>query len=59
VLGAHNIPVAEPSVLPRLVTAFESVRAGKVPPQKNDGNKTLYATDGFSFLLKTGAVRAR
>jgi glyoxylase-like metal-dependent hydrolase (beta-lactamase superfamily II) len=59
VLGAHNIPVAEPSVLPRLVTAFESVRAGKVPPQKTDGNKTLYATDGFSFLLKTGAVRAR
>jgi glyoxylase-like metal-dependent hydrolase (beta-lactamase superfamily II) len=59
VLGAHNIPVAEPSVLPRLVTAFESVRAGKVPPQKSDGNKTLYATDGFSFLLKTGAVEAR
>jgi glyoxylase-like metal-dependent hydrolase (beta-lactamase superfamily II) len=59
VLGAHNIPVAEPSVLPRLVTAFESVRAGKVPPQKNEDGKTLYNTDGFSFLLKTGAVGAR
>jgi glyoxylase-like metal-dependent hydrolase (beta-lactamase superfamily II) len=58
VLGAHNIPVAEPSVLPRLVTAFESVRSGKVPPQKSDGGKTLYTTDGISFLLKTGAVEA-
>jgi glyoxylase-like metal-dependent hydrolase (beta-lactamase superfamily II) len=59
VLGAHNVPVAEPSVLLRLVTAFESVRAGKVPPQKSDSGKTLYTTDGFSFLLKTGAVEAR
>jgi glyoxylase-like metal-dependent hydrolase (beta-lactamase superfamily II) len=32
VLGAHNIPVATPSVLPRLVTAFEAVRAGKISP---------------------------
>ena len=58
VLGAHNIPVAEPSVLPRLVTAFEAVRAGKVPPQKTEDGKTLYVTDGISFLLKTGAVEA-
>jgi glyoxylase-like metal-dependent hydrolase (beta-lactamase superfamily II) len=58
VLGAHNIPVAEPSVLPRLVTAFESVRAGKVAPQKTEDGKTLYVTDGISFLLKTGAVEA-
>src|SRR6266536_5867248 len=29
VLGAHNIPVAPPSVLTRLVTAFDAVRAGK------------------------------
>jgi glyoxylase-like metal-dependent hydrolase (beta-lactamase superfamily II) len=56
VLGAHNIPVAEPSVLPRLVTAFESVRAGKVAAQKTEDGKTLYMTDGISFLLKTGAV---
>jgi glyoxylase-like metal-dependent hydrolase (beta-lactamase superfamily II) len=58
VLGAHNIPVAEPSILPRLVTAFEAVRAGKVPSQKSEGGKTLYVTDGISFLLKTGAVEA-
>src|SRR2546430_16823977 len=59
VLGAHNIPVADPSVLPSLVAAFESVRAGKVPPQKSDGGKTLYTIDGISFLLNTGAVEAR
>jgi glyoxylase-like metal-dependent hydrolase (beta-lactamase superfamily II) len=58
VLGAHNIPVADPAVLPRLVTAFEAVRAGKVPPQKTEDGKTLYVTDGISFLLKTGAVEA-
>ena len=58
VLGAHNIPVAEPSVLPRLVTAFENVRAGKVASQKSDAGKTLYTIDGISFLLKAGAVEA-
>ena len=59
VLGAHNIPVAEPSVLPRLVAAFETVRSGKVAPQKSEDGKTLYVTDGISFLLKAGAVEAR
>jgi glyoxylase-like metal-dependent hydrolase (beta-lactamase superfamily II) len=59
VLGAHNIPVAEPSVLPRLVTAIQSVRAGNVPPHKNDGGETLYTIDGMSFLMKTGTVEAR
>ncbi len=58
VLGAHNIPVAEPAILPRLVFAFESVRAGKVPPQKSEGGKTLYTADGITFLLRTGAVEA-
>jgi glyoxylase-like metal-dependent hydrolase (beta-lactamase superfamily II) len=54
VLGAHNIPVAEPSVLPRLLVAIQAVRGGKVTAQKGDDGKTLYATDGFSFLLKGG-----
>ena len=56
VLGAHNVPVANPDVLPRLVTAIQTVRAGKVPPQKSDGGKTLYTTDGITFLLKTEAA---
>ena len=56
VLGAHNIPVASPDVLVKLVAAFEAVRAGKVPSQKSEGGKSLYTIDGITFLLKTGAV---
>ncbi len=56
VLGAHNVPVANPDVLPRLVTAVQAVRAGKVSPQKSEGGKSLYTTDGITFLLKTEAA---
>ena len=28
VLGAHNVPVAQPDVLPRLVEAIQAVRSG-------------------------------
>jgi glyoxylase-like metal-dependent hydrolase (beta-lactamase superfamily II) len=56
VLGAHNIPVASPDVLAKLVAAIESVRAGKVPAQKSDGGKSLYAIDGITFLLKADAA---
>jgi glyoxylase-like metal-dependent hydrolase (beta-lactamase superfamily II) len=56
VLGAHNVPVADPGVLTRLVTAIQAVRAGKVPPQKSDAGKALYTTEGITFLLKAEAV---
>jgi glyoxylase-like metal-dependent hydrolase (beta-lactamase superfamily II) len=52
VLGAHNVPVASPSVLPRLVTAFAEVRAGKVKPVPDSPGKVLYNVDGFSFLMR-------
>jgi glyoxylase-like metal-dependent hydrolase (beta-lactamase superfamily II) len=52
VLGAHNIPVASPSVLPRLVTAFDAVRAGKVTPTPASPGKVLYKIDGFVFLMR-------
>ena len=52
VLGAHNVPVAPPSVLPRLVTAFDKVRAGKVKPVPESAGKVLYHVDGFSFLMR-------
>jgi glyoxylase-like metal-dependent hydrolase (beta-lactamase superfamily II) len=54
VLGAHNVPVADPAILPRLVTAIEAVRAGNVPAAPLDGGKALYRTDGISFLLRAG-----
>ncbi len=52
VLGEHNVPVAPPSVLPRLVTAFDAVRAGRVKPTPDSPGKVLYKGDGFSFLMR-------
>jgi glyoxylase-like metal-dependent hydrolase (beta-lactamase superfamily II) len=52
VLGAHNIPMASPSVLPRLVTAFDAVRAGKVRASPESSGKVVYKVDGFSFLMR-------
>jgi len=51
VLGAHNVPIAPPSVLPRLVSAFEAVRAGKVSPTPASSGKVVYKVDEFSFLM--------
>ena len=52
VLGQHNIPVAPPSVLPRLVTAFDAVRAGKIPPAPADPGTVIYKVDDISFLMR-------
>lgn len=52
VLGAHNIPVAPPSVLPQLVTAFQAVRAGKASSTPDSPGKVIYKVDGFSFLMR-------
>lgn len=51
VLGAHNFPVAPPSVLPHLVTAFETVRAHKVPATPTSVGKVIYKVDDISFLM--------
>ena len=52
VLGAHNVPVAPPSVLPRLVAAFEQVRAGKISPTPQSPGKVIYRAGDFSFLMR-------
>src|SRR3984885_11373819 len=52
VLGAHNFPVAQPSVLPKLVEAIEAVRAGKGETKPAGDGKVLRTYDGFSFLMK-------
>ena len=57
VLGAHNVPVAPPSVLPRLVAAFEQVRAGKVPATPDSPGKVIYRVSGFSFLMRPVATK--
>jgi hypothetical protein len=55
-MGAHNIPVASPTVLPRLVTAFDVVRAGKVQPSPDSPGKVLYEVDDISFLMRAPAA---
>lgn len=52
VLGAHNVPVAQPSVLPRLLAAFDEVRAGKVKATPTSDNKVLYKVGEISFLMR-------
>jgi glyoxylase-like metal-dependent hydrolase (beta-lactamase superfamily II) len=49
-LPAHNVPVADPSYLPKVVTAIQQVRRGEVKPVANDG-KHEYVFEDFSFLM--------
>jgi glyoxylase-like metal-dependent hydrolase (beta-lactamase superfamily II) len=49
-LPAHNVPVADPADLPRVVAAIQQVRAGKIKPARN-GAKWEYSFAGFSFLM--------
>ena len=51
VLGQHNIPVASPSVLPRLVAAFAALQAGQGVCKPHGGGKQLCQVGDFSFLL--------
>lgn len=51
VLGQHNIPVASPSVLTRLVTAFEQVRAGKGEATPGDPGQVILKAGEFSFRM--------
>lgn len=57
VLGAHNIPLAQPSVLPRLVTAFDAVRSGKVPASPESPGKVIYKVGDISFLMRAPASK--
>jgi len=59
VLGAHNVPVASPAVLPRLVTAFELTRAGKIAATPQPDGKVIYKRDDISFLLRAPEPKSR
>jgi glyoxylase-like metal-dependent hydrolase (beta-lactamase superfamily II) len=50
-LPSHNVPVADPSYLPKVVAAIQQVRRGEVKPVAKDG-KREYVFDGFSFLMR-------
>ena len=49
-LPAHNLPVADPSYLVKVVTAIQKVRRGEVKAVSKDG-KHEYVFEGFSFLM--------
>jgi glyoxylase-like metal-dependent hydrolase (beta-lactamase superfamily II) len=51
VLGAHNVPVAQPSVLPQLDAAIHSVLAGKVQPKSVNGDQAIYQVGAISFRM--------
>ncbi len=53
VLGAHNVPIAQPSVLPKLVEAIEAVRAGKGDTKPDGDGKVLRTYGDFTFLMKS------
>jgi glyoxylase-like metal-dependent hydrolase (beta-lactamase superfamily II) len=56
VMGAHNIPVASPTILPRLVAAFDAVRTGKIQPSPDSPGKVLYKVDDIAFLMREPAA---
>jgi len=52
VLGAHDFPIASPSVLPALLADFEAVRAGKIAAVSAGPGKVKYKSGDISFLMK-------
>ena len=51
VLGAHNVPIAPPQILPRLASAFSDIRSGRAQPTRKDG-KSTYRVGEISFVLR-------
>ena len=51
VLGAHNIPVAQPAVLPGLVDAIQAVRSSQGVVKPAGKGKVIHSFGGFTFLL--------
>jgi glyoxylase-like metal-dependent hydrolase (beta-lactamase superfamily II) len=49
-LPSHNVPVADPQSLSRVVAAMQKVRSGKIASSPKNG-KREYMFDGFSFLM--------
>ena len=49
-LPAHNVPVAQPEYLPRVLDAIQQVRHGQSKPVSRDG-QSAYMFQDFSFLL--------
>jgi glyoxylase-like metal-dependent hydrolase (beta-lactamase superfamily II) len=50
ILPGHNVPIADPNNLQRLVTAVGKVQKGNLKPALSDGRRE-YQFEGFSLLL--------
>ncbi len=50
-LPAHNVPVADPFDLPRVLAAMKQARSGKIKPVKAE-HWSEYKFQGFSFLMQ-------
>ena len=50
-LPSHNVPVDDPSQLPKLAAAIKKVRAGAIQPVSVGEGKVQYNVDGFVFLM--------
>lgn len=55
VLGAHNVPVAPPSILEDLAGAFEKVQTRQVQPKPAGVGKVIYQVGNISFLMRPPA----
>jgi glyoxylase-like metal-dependent hydrolase (beta-lactamase superfamily II) len=55
VLGAHNIPIAPPSVLTNLPAAFADLRAGKATCHPDSPGKQLCTVRNYTFLLRAAS----
>jgi len=53
VLGAHNVPVAQPDVLPKLVAAIQAVRSGKGEVKAAGAGKAMHTFQDFQSPLAT------
>jgi hypothetical protein len=51
VLGAHNVPIAAPQILPKLASAFDDIRSGRAQPM-NENGKSTYRVGELSFVLR-------
>jgi glyoxylase-like metal-dependent hydrolase (beta-lactamase superfamily II) len=52
VLGAHNVPVAPPSVLPELVNAFDDFRSGNATCKPDKPGRQVCTSGKFRFLVR-------
>lgn len=49
---SHNVPVADPSILPKLLDAIRQVRAGHVTPVPAGAGKVEYHVGEITFLMR-------